>query len=147
MKRFNLSDWALQHRSFVWFLMIVSVVAGALSYMQIGREEDPDFAIKTMVVSGSLPGASVEETLRQVTDRIERKLEDLDELDRTRSITRPGQAIVYIDLLDTTKARNLPVIWQRVRNMMTDIRGDFPSEFSGFQFNDSFGDVFGTQRL
>ena len=143
MKRFNLSDWALQHRSFVWFLMIVSVVAGALSYMQIGREEDPDFAIKTMVVSGSLPGASVEETLRQVTDRIERKLEDLDELDRTRSITRPGQAIVYIDLLDTTKARNLPVIWQRVRNMMTDIRGDFPSEFSGFQFNDSFGDVFG----
>ena len=91
MKRFNLSDWALHHRSFVWFLMAVSLLAGALAYVQIGREEDPDFAIKTMVISASLPGASVQETLDQVTDRIERKLEDLDELNKTRSITRPGQ--------------------------------------------------------
>ncbi|WP_428926300.1 efflux RND transporter permease subunit [Marinibacterium sp. SX1] len=143
MSRFNLSDWALKHRSFVWFLMIVSLVAGALAYVQIGREEDPNFAIKTMVISASLPGASVEETLEQVTDRIEKKLEDLDELDRTRSLTRPGVAVVYVDLLDTTRARELPRIWQDVRNMMADIRADFPSEFQGFQFNTDFGDVFG----
>jgi len=143
MNRFNLSDWSLRHRSFVWFLMIVSLVAGAMAYVQIGREEDPDFAIKTMVISASLPGASVQETLTQVTDRIEKKLEELDELDRTRSITRPGSTIVYVDLLATTRAKKLPEIWQRVRNMMSDIRGDFPSEFGGFQFNDNFGDVFG----
>ena len=143
MSGFNLSDWALKHRSFVWFLMIVSLVAGAMAYVQIGREEDPNFAIKTMVVSAALPGASVVETLNQVTDRIEKKLEDLDELDKTRSITRPGQAVVYVELLDTTRAEDLPEIWQRVRNMMADIRGEFPAEFAGFQFNDRFGDVFG----
>ena len=143
MNRFNLSDWALNHRSFVWFLMIICVVAGAISYVRIGREEDPNFAIKTMVVSASLPGASVEQTLTQVTDRIEKKLEELDELDKTKSISRPGTSIVYVELRDDTPAKNLPEIWQRVRNMMSDIRGDFPDEFSGFQFNDNFGDVFG----
>ena len=143
MKGFNLSDWALNHRSFVWFLMIVSLLAGALAYMQIGREEDPNFAIKTMVISASLPGASVEETLRQVTDRIEKKLEDLDELDKTRSLTTPGVSVVYVDVLDTVRAGELPRIWQDVRNMMADIQAEFPSEFQGFQFNTDFGDVFG----
>ena len=143
MKGFNLSDWALNHRSFVWFLMIVSLVAGALAYVSIGREEDPNFAIKTMIISASLPGASVDETLTQVTDRIEKKLKDLDALDFTRSVTRPGQSIVYVELLPTTKARDLPRIWEKVRNMMADIRPDFPAEFAGFQFNDDFGDVFG----
>ncbi len=144
MSRFNLSDWALSHRSFVWFLMAVSLIAGALSYVGIGREEDPDFSIKTMIITAALPGATVTETLSQVTDRIEKKLEDLDELKNTRSVTRPGEAIVYVELLATTPAGDLPRIWQRVRNMMADIRGEFPQEFAGFGFNDSFGDVFGS---
>ncbi|MDX2482285.1 MAG: efflux RND transporter permease subunit [Pseudodonghicola sp.] len=143
MKNFNLSDWALKHRSFIWFLMLISVIAGALSYVSIGREEDPDFSIKVMVIAGALPGADVLETRTQVTDRIEKELEDLPELDFTRSITRPGQTVVYLELLPTTKASELPRIWQTVRNMMSDIRSDFPEEFAGFQFNDNFGDVFG----
>ncbi|MCK0103933.1 efflux RND transporter permease subunit [Pseudohalocynthiibacter sp. F2068] len=143
MNRFNVSDWALNHRSFVWFLMIICVVAGALSYVGIGREEDPDFSIKTMIIAGALPGANTQETLTQVTDRIEKKLEDLPELDYTRSITIPGQSIVYVELLPSTDASTLPRVWQTVRNMMADIRGDFPVEFAGFQFNDNFGDVFG----
>lgn len=143
MKTFNLSDWALNHRSLVWFLMIVSVVAGAMSYMNIGREEDPDFSIKTMIIAAALPGADSSEMLTQVTDRIEKKLEDLDSLDYTRSVTRAGETIVYVELLASTDADDLPRIWQTIRNMMADIRGEFPQEFQGFQFNDSFGDVFG----
>lgn len=143
MKGFNLSDWALNHRSFVWFLMLVCLIAGVMSYTTIGREEDPNFAIKTMIISASLPGASVEDTVSQVTDRIEKKLTDLPELDFTRSITRPGQSIVYVNLLATTKPGQLPRIWQKVRNMMADIRPDFPQEFQGFSFNDDFGDVYG----
>lgn len=143
MKGFNLSDWSLNHRSFVWFLMIVCLIAGVMAYATIGREEDPNFAVKTMIVSASLPGASVEDTVNQVTDRIEKKLQDLPELDFTRSITRPGQSIVYVNLLPTTKPGQLPRIWQKVRNMMADIRPDFPQEFKGFQFNNDFGDVFG----
>ena len=89
MTRFNLSDWALNHRSFVWFMMIVALVAGALSYTNIGREEDPDFSIKRMIIVASLPGADTQATLTQVTNRIEKKLEDLDSLDFTESVTRP----------------------------------------------------------
>ncbi|WP_099826512.1 efflux RND transporter permease subunit [Oceaniglobus indicus] len=143
MKTFNLSEWALRHRSFLWFLILVSMLAGAMAYTSMGREEDPNFAIKTMIVTGALPGATVEETVTQVTDRIERKLADLSELDFTRSVTVPGRTVVYVNLRDTVRAPALPEIWQRVRNYMADIRGDFPSEFQGFGFNDSFGDVFG----
>ncbi len=141
--RFNLSDWALRHRSYVWFLMIISLIAGILSYQNLGREEDPSFKIKVMVISAALPGATTEETLTQVTDRIEAKLKDLEEYDFTRSITRPGLAVVYLELKPTTRGPQLPQIWQKVRNMMDDIRPSFPQEFAGFRFNDDFGDVFG----
>ncbi len=143
MKGFNLSDWALHHRSFVWFLLIISMIAGAISYANLGREEDPNFTIKTMVIGAALPGGNIEETLKQVTTRIETKLEELDELHFTRSVTMPGQAVVYVELLPTTRGPEVPEIWKRVRQMMSDIRPDFPQEFAGFQFNDDFGDVFG----
>ena len=127
MKSFNLSDWALRHKSFVWFLMIMSLVAGLVSYNSMGREEDPSFTIRTMVITGVMPGATAEETLTQVTDRIERKLEELDSLDSTRSITYAGRAIVYVDLLDTVRGRDIDQSWTRVRALMSDIRGDFPA--------------------
>jgi multidrug efflux pump subunit AcrB len=143
LKRFNLSDWALHHRSFVWFLLLMSMFAGTISYLALGREEDPDFTIKTMIIAAALPGATAEETLKQVTTRIETKLEELDELDFTRSVTMPGQAVVYVELDPTIRGPAVPEVWKRVRQMMSDIRSDFPEEFSGFQFNDNFGDVFG----
>ncbi|HGG64284.1 MAG TPA: efflux RND transporter permease subunit, partial [Rhodobacteraceae bacterium] len=102
-ERFNLSDWALNHKSFVWYLMIISMLAGLMAYVTIGREEDPDFTIKTMVITAALPGATVQETLDQVTDRIEKKLLEVDELDFTKSVTWPGVSIVYVNLLPTTR--------------------------------------------
>jgi multidrug efflux pump subunit AcrB len=143
MHAFNLSDWALRHRSLVWYFILVSLVAGAVSYLAMGREEDPAFTIKTMIIQASLPGATAEETVTQVTDRIEKKLQELDSLDFTKSVTYPGRAIVYVNLLPSSDAADIKGIWQRVRNMMTDIRGEFPAEFGGMTFNDSFGDVFG----
>ncbi|WP_323780911.1 efflux RND transporter permease subunit [Thalassovita sp.] len=143
MTRFNLSDWALNHRSFTWFLMIVSMIAGAISYTSMGREEDPSFTIPTMVVAASMPGATAEEMLSQVTDRIEQKLQELDGLDITRSVTYPGQTVVYVDLGDGVSGDEIDARWLRVRNLMSDIRGEFPQEFKGFSFNDDFGDVFG----
>ncbi|AUH33787.1 efflux RND transporter permease subunit [Paracoccus tegillarcae] len=143
MKGFNLSDWALSHRSFVWFLLIISMIAGAISYGNLGREEDPNFTIKTMIIGAALPGATIDETLQQVTTRIETKLEELDELKFTRSVTMPGQSVVYVELLDTIRGPGVPEVWKRVRQMMSDIRPEFPQEFAGFQFNDNFGDVYG----
>lgn len=143
MKKFNLSDWALEHRSLVWYFMLVFVLAGVFSYLNLGREEDPNFTIKTMVISAQWPGASAEEVARQVTDRIEKKLEELDNLDHLRSQTVAGRTTIFVELVPETKARNVEPTWVRVRNMIGDIKGEFPSGVVGPFFNDRFGDVYG----
>ena len=102
---FNLSEWALEHRSLLWYFMIVFVLAGAFSYIKLGREEDPNFTIKTMIDAGQWPGATAEEVTMQVTERIEKKLEELESLDYTKSITTAGQTTVFVNLLPTTKAQ------------------------------------------
>jgi multidrug efflux pump subunit AcrB len=143
VKKFNLSDWALEHRSLVWYFMLVFVLAGVFSYLNLGREEDPNFTIKTMVISAQWPGASAEEVARQVTDRIEKKLEELDNLDHLRSQTVAGRTTIFVELVPETKARNVEPTWVRVRNMIGDIKGEFPSGVVGPFFNDRFGDVYG----
>ena len=143
MKAFNLSDWALGHRSLVWYFMIAFMAAGLFAYLQLGRQEDPDFTIKTMVVQAQWPGASPEEMTRQITDRIEKKLEELESLDYTKSVTVAGQTTVFVYLRDSTKAADVKPTWIRVRNMIADIKGDFPQGVIGPGFNDRFGDVFG----
>ena len=143
MKSFNLSDWALGHRSLVWYFMIAFMAAGLFSYLHLGRQEDPDFTIKTMVIQAQWPGASAEEITRQVTERIEKKLEELESLDYTKSVTVAGQTTVFVYLRDSTKASDVTPTWVRVRNMVADIKGDFPKGVIGPFFNDRFGDVFG----
>ncbi|MBX8532879.1 efflux RND transporter permease subunit [Pseudomonas cichorii] len=141
---FNLSEWAIKHQSFVWYLMFVALLMGVFSYMKLGREEDPSFTIKTMVIQTRWPGATVDETLKQVTDRIEKKLEELDSLDYVKSYTRPGESTVFVYLRDTTSAKDIPQIWYQVRKKIDDIRGQFPQGLQGPAFNDEFGDVFGS---
>ena len=143
MKSFNLSEWALGHRSFVLFLMIASVIAGVTAYRSLGREEDPSFAIKTMVVSAEWPGASIDDTVEQVTDRIEKEVQQIQSLDYTRSYTLPGLSTVFIQFKDTTDPKDLPNLFYQVRKHITDIRNTFPDTLQGFDFNDEFGDVYG----
>lgn len=143
MKSFNLSDWALDHRSLVWYFMIIFMIAGTFSYINLGREEDPAFTIKTMIINAQWPGASAEEVAKQVTDRIEKKLQELDALDYTRSETKAGQTTIYLELLATTQAKDVTGNWVKVRNMVNDIKGDLPSGVIGPFFNDTFGDVYG----
>ena len=143
MKKFNLSDWAIEHRSLVWYFMIAFMFAGLFSYFRLGREEDPAFTIKTMVVQAFWPGASAEEMTRQVTDRIEKKLEELESLDYTKSLTVPGKTTILVNLRDTTKAKDVVPTWLRVRNLINDIKTDFPQGVIGPAFNDRFGDVYG----
>ncbi|PYB70416.1 efflux RND transporter permease subunit [Rhizobium wuzhouense] len=142
-KSFNLSEWALQHKSLVWYFMILSMVAGIMSYINLGREEDPDFSIKTMLIQASWPGASVDEMTSQVTDRIEKKLQELDSLDYTKSINTPGQTTIYVNLLENTKAADVKPTWVKVRNMINDIAPTLPQGVQGPAFIDSFGDVYG----
>ena len=104
MKELNLSGWALSNRSLVVYMMIVAVVVGIGSYFSIGRNEDPQFTIKTMVVTAAWPGATLEETSKQLTERIERKLQELPGLDNLRSMTRAGFTTIFIDLAGAVTA-------------------------------------------
>ena len=141
--RFNLSALALDNASVVWYFMIVCMIAGALAYVRLGREEDPQFTIKTMVVTALWPGASVDDTVNQVTDRIEKKLEELEQLDYTKSDTIPGQTTIFVYLRSKTKSGEVPAIWRTVRNMVADIQPQLPQGVVGPFFNDRFSDVYG----
>ena len=141
--KFNLSEWALAHRSFVWFLIAIAIVAGGLAYEQLGREEDPAFAIKTMVVQAYWPGATVEDTRQQITQRIERAVDTLDTLDFTRSYTTAGRTTIFVNLVGSATAREVPDIWYHVRKSIGDIQHTLPAGIVGPGFNDDFGDTFG----
>ncbi|WP_061237859.1 efflux RND transporter permease subunit [Ectopseudomonas composti] len=140
---FNLSGWALRHRTLVWYAMLVTLLMGTFAYLQLGREEDPAFAIKTMVIQARWPGATLDETLQQVTDRLEKKLEEIDALDYVRSYTLAGETTLFVFLKSETPARAIPDAWYAVRKKMQDIRGELPGGVQGPAFNDEFGDVFG----
>jgi multidrug efflux pump subunit AcrB len=140
---FNLSEWALNNRSLTVYLMIVAVVAGLFAFVKLGRNEDPSFVIKTMVVQAAWPGASVDDMLKQVTERLERTLQETPHLDFLRSFTRAGVTTIFVNLKDSTGARQIPDIWYHVRKSIGDMRHTLPAGVVGPGFNDEFGDTFG----
>ncbi len=141
--RFNLSEWALRHRSLVTYLMLVIAVAGVWSYLRLGRSEDPDFTVKTMVVQAFWPGATLADTLEQVTDRIESKLQETPNLDYLKSYTSAGQTTIFVSLKDSTRPAEVPDIWYQVRKKVGDIANTLPQGIVGPGFNDEFGDTYG----
>lgn len=143
MSGINLSDWALKHRSLVVYMMMIAVVGGALSYFRLGRNEDPAFIIKTMVVQAAWPGATVEETMKQVTERLERHLQETPHLDFLRSFTRAGVATVFVNLKGSANAKQVADTWYHVRKTIGDMRHTLPAGVIGPGFNDEFGDTFG----
>ena len=142
MGTFNLSDWAIRHKSIVVYLMIIAAVAGLQAYFTLGREEDPAFTIKTMVVKTLWPGATTRDTIEQITDRIEKKLEELPNLDYVRSYTKPGESVVFVNLKDTVAGDAVQPLWYQVRKKMDDIKPTLPSGVQGPFYNDEFGDTY-----
>ena len=143
MMRFNLSEWALNHRSFVVYCMLITVAAGLMSYFRLGRNEDPAFTFRTMIVQAAWPGATLDETLDQVTDRLEQTLKETPNLDFLRSFTRAGSTTIFVNLKGSTPPRRVPDIWYHVRKSVGDMRHTLPSGVVGPGFNDEFGDTFG----
>jgi multidrug efflux pump len=143
MTRFNVSEWALNHRSLVVYLMIVTMAAGLLSYSRLGRNEDPAFTFRTMVVQAAWPGATLDDTVDQVTDRLERTLKETPNLDFLRSFTRAGSTTIFVNLKGSTPPRTVPDIWYHVRKSVADMRHTLPAGVVGPGFNDEFGDTFG----
>jgi multidrug efflux pump subunit AcrB len=143
MKGFNLSEWALRHRSLVTYFMLMIMIAGIGSYFKLGRSEDPDFTVKTMVVAAEWPGATVDDTLEQITDRLERKLQETPNLDYVKSFTSAGRATIFVNLKDSTPPADVPDIWYQVRKKVGNIAGTLPRGVVGPRFDDEFGDTYG----
>ncbi|EGW37255.1 efflux RND transporter permease subunit [Desulfosporosinus sp. OT] len=144
MMHINLTEWALKRKSLVYYFMLVTLIAGVFSYIRMGRMEDPDFVIRQMVVSTAWPGASAKEVEEQVTDKIEKKLQDLPGLDYLRSNSKPGQAVIYVTLKDSVPEKDIHQSWLDARNMVNDMKATLPQGVLGPSFDDKFDDVYGT---
>ncbi|MCD2183800.1 efflux RND transporter permease subunit [Rhizobium sp. GN54] len=140
---FNLSEWAIKRQGLIVFLMLLGAIAGALSFWNLGRSEDPDFTVKTMLVSAAWPGATIEQQSDQVTDRLERTLQQVPFFDSLRSLTTAGQSVIYVVLDDSTPPAEVAEVWYQVRKKVGDIRHTLPPGVAGPFFNDEFGDTFG----
>ncbi|MBK5965852.1 ACR family transporter [Thiocystis minor] len=143
MSGFNLSDWAIRNRSVTLFIMLAVLAAGVSSFYKLGRAEDPPFAFRTMVVKAIWPGATLDETIAQVTERLERTLQEVPNLDYLRSFTRAGTTTIFVDLAGSTQGREVSDTWYQVRKKVGDMRHTLPQGIVGPFFNDEFGDTFG----
>jgi multidrug efflux pump len=141
--RFNLSEWALAHRGLVVYFMVLTAILGALAYTRLGQSEDPPFTFKVMVIRTDWPGASAREVEQKVTERIERKLQELEGLESVRSYSRPGLSQVFVTIEGRIPPARMPELFYQVRKKVGDIRGQLPEGVRGPYFNDEFGDTFG----
>jgi multidrug efflux pump subunit AcrB len=142
MRGFNLSEWAITHQALILFMILLLGAAGAYSYANLGRAEDPSFTIKTMVVSVAWPGATATEMQTQVADKIEKKLQELPYFDRVESYSQPGVSFIQVLLIDRTPPAKVKELWYQVRKKVGDIKGDLPAGVIGPSFNDEYGDVY-----
>ncbi len=142
-KGFNLSRWAIEHAPLTRFLMIVLMVLGAASYFQLGQDEDPPFTFRAMVVRAYWPGATTQQMAEQVTDKLERTLQDVPYADVIRSYSKPGEAQIIFQIKDHVRGQEVANVWYQVRKKIGDMRGSLPQGVAGPFFNDDFGDVYG----
>ena len=143
-QRFNLSDWALSHQTLVLYLMLVLTLSGLLTFTKLGQSEDPPFTFKVMLVHTTWPGASAQEVEQQVTDKLEKKIQEVPHLDYSSSFSRPGESMIFIFIKDDTESKEIPEIWYQVRKKVGDIRHTLPQNIESLTFNDEFSDVYGS---
>lgn len=140
----NLTELSLNNRALVWYFIIVAFIGGVFSYFKLGRMEDPKFVVRQMIVAAYWPGATAYEMQEQVTDKLEKKLQDIPGLDNLKSETRPGSTVIYVELNDNLPTAQIRPTWRDVRNYCSDIKSDLPEGVAGIFFNDTYDEVFGS---
>jgi multidrug efflux pump subunit AcrB len=140
---FNLSKWALEHAALTRYLMLVLMVLGFAAYFQLGQDEDPPFTFRAMVVRTYWPGATAQQVAEQVTDKLERALQEAPYADKIRSYSKPGESQIIFQLKDSSRPGDVANVWYTVRKKIGDMRGTLPAGVQGPFFNDDFGDVYG----
>jgi multidrug efflux pump subunit AcrB len=142
-QRFNLSRWALEHPALTRYLMVVLMVLGIAAYFQLGQDEDPPFTFRAMVVRTYWPGATAQQVAEQVTDKLERTLQEVPYADVIRSYSKPGESLITFQIKDSSRPGEVPNVWYTVRKKVGDMRYTLPQGVQGPFFNDEFGDVYG----
>ena len=142
--RFNISKWALDHPALTRYLLLVFLVLGMAAYFQLGQDEDPPFTFRAMVVRAYWPGATAQQVADQVTDKIEKTLQEVPYADKIRSYSKPGETQIIFQVRDSSPPKEMAQIWYSVRKKIGDMRGTLPAGVVGPFFNDEFGDVYGT---
>lgn len=143
MRRFNLSEWSLDHSSLVLYALLMLTLVGTVSYLKLGQSEDPPFTFKVMVIRTGWPGASAGEVEQQLTDKLEKKLQEVPWLDNLRSYSRPGESLIFLLAKDATPPAEIANIWYQARKKIGEIKNTLPNGIEGPAFNDEFGDVYG----
>ena len=141
--RLNLSAWALEHQPLIRYLMAVLLIGGVAAFFALGQDEDPPFTFRAMVVRAFWPGATAQQMAEQVTDKLERKLQETPYIDKIRSYSKPGETLIFVQLRDSSPPKEIQQVWYQVRKKLGDIRGTLPAGVQGPSFNDEFGDVYG----
>ncbi|MTV36139.1 efflux RND transporter permease subunit [Duganella radicis] len=141
---FNLSRWALEHIPLTRYLIAVLLIGGALSYSNLGQDEDPPFTFRAMVVRANWPGATSLQMAEQVTDKLEKKLQETPDIDEISSYSKPGETTIILKLRESAPPKEVAQSWYQVRKKIGDIRGTLPSGVQGPFFNDEFGDTYGS---
>jgi multidrug efflux pump subunit AcrB len=144
VSRFNISRWALEHQALTRYLMLVLLVLGFAAYFQLGQDEDPPFTFRVMVVQAFWPGATAQQMAEQVTDKIEKTLQEVPYADVVRSYTKPGESLTIFQLKDSSPPKEVSGVWYQVRKKIGDMRATLPTGVVGPVFNDEFGDVYGS---
>jgi len=142
--RMNISRWALEHPALTRYLMVVLMVLGVAAYFQLGQDEDPPFTFRAMVVQAFWPGASAQQMAEQVTDKIEKTLQEVPHADKIRSYTKPGESLTILQLKDSAPPKEVSGSWYQARKRVGDMRNTLPAGVIGPVFNDDFGDVYGS---
>jgi len=144
VKGFNLSRWALEHIALTRYLMAALLLGGVFSYFSLGQDEDPPFTFRVMVVRAVWPGATAVQMAEQVTDKLEKKLQETPYIDTIKSYSKPGETLILVQLRESTPPRETAASWYQVRKKIGDIAPTLPPGVLGPFFNDEFGDTYGS---
>ena len=143
-ERLNLSRWALEHIPFIRYLIVVLLLGGIMSYSKLGQDEDPPFTFRAMVIRAYWPGSSSIQMAEQVTDKLEKKLQETPFVDKIRSYSKPGETLIILELRESTPPKEVQQVWYQVRKKIGDMRSTLPAGVMGPLFNDEFGDTYGS---
>ena len=142
-KHANWAEWAINHRQLVYFFAVLVLIMGLFSFKSLGRSEDPNFAVKQMVVSAAWPGASAKEVELHLTNELEKQIQNLPQIDKITSYSRPGVCVITVSLKDEVTGNTVRQRWLELRNIVDDGKKNLPSGVLGPYYNDRFDDVYG----